>query len=34
VRSDMSTLPAVTDQNFEPEVRSVPVAIVDFWGHG
>jgi hypothetical protein len=30
----MSTLPAVTDQDFASEILKAPAAIVDFWGHG
>src|SRR5688572_98484 len=32
--SRTSNLPAVTDQTFDAQVRKVPAAIVDFWGHG
>jgi hypothetical protein len=27
----MSTLPAVTDQNFDAEVLKAPAVLVDFW---
>jgi thioredoxin-like negative regulator of GroEL len=27
----MSTLPAVTDQNFNAEVLQAPAVLVDFW---
>ena len=27
----MSTLPPVTDQNFDAEVLKAPAALVDFW---
>jgi hypothetical protein len=30
----MSTLPAVTDADFEAEVLQAPAAVVDFWGEG